>query len=91
VNSQPHICKLIRESGRFIEYILQRPDVRDVWKSYTQHPFVQQLAWGTLPKELFKNYLVQDYLYLVSRPPCAEEEPHREADPLCKNKRVGSI
>ncbi|ERF69513.1 hypothetical protein EPUS_01842 [Endocarpon pusillum Z07020] len=51
--------------GRFIEFLLQRPDVRHVWNSYTQHGFVQQLAQGTLPRDLFKNYLVQDYLYLT--------------------------
>lgn len=41
--------------------------MRGPWKSYTHHDFVQQLGRGTLPNEVFKNYLVQDYLYLVGR------------------------
>lgn len=35
------------------------------WKTYTEHQFVQQLADGTLPKDSFFHYLVQDYLYLI--------------------------
>lgn len=35
------------------------------WSDYVQHPFVQQLGRGTLPKESFKHYLQQDYLYLI--------------------------
>ncbi|KAI9934694.1 hypothetical protein AWENTII_005785 [Aspergillus wentii] len=51
--------------GRFLEYILDRPDVQSVWKHFTEHQFVQGLGNGTLPLERFKEYLVQDYLYLV--------------------------
>ncbi|KAL2002657.1 hypothetical protein VTN02DRAFT_6267 [Thermoascus thermophilus] len=51
--------------GRFLEYILDRPDVRQVWKDFTEHEFVAGLGSGTLPIERFKEYLVQDYLYLV--------------------------
>ena len=35
------------------------------WKAYTEHPFVQQLGAGTLPRDCFRHYLVQDYLFLV--------------------------
>ncbi|RVU80802.1 thiaminase II [Leucothrix sargassi] len=35
------------------------------WQDYTQHAFVQQIADGSLPKECFKHYLLQDYLFLV--------------------------
>jgi pyrroloquinoline quinone (PQQ) biosynthesis protein C len=52
--------------GRFIEYLLDRKDVKNLWNSYTHHEFVQQLAKGNLPNEQFKSYLIQDYLYLVS-------------------------
>lgn len=52
-------------SGDFIEYLLERDDVRDAWKEYTEHPFVQQLADGTLPEECFKYYLIQDYLFII--------------------------
>ncbi|KAL3435942.1 hypothetical protein BDV09DRAFT_184725 [Aspergillus tetrazonus] len=51
--------------GRFLEYILDRPDVQSVWKRFTEHEFVSGLGSGTLPVERFKEYLVQDYLYLV--------------------------
>lgn len=39
-------------------------DVRELWQKYLEHPFVKELGEGTLDKEKFKNYLVQDYLYL---------------------------
>lgn len=51
--------------GRFLDYVLNRPDVRPVWKQFTEHDFVKGLGSGSLPLEMFKNYLVQDYLYLV--------------------------
>ena len=35
------------------------------WQDYTRHSFVQQIADGTLPKECFRHYLLQDYLFLV--------------------------
>lgn len=34
------------------------------WQQYIEHPFVRQLAQGTLPKSCFQHYLKQDYLYL---------------------------
>ncbi|OLN82720.1 ATP-dependent RNA helicase dbp2 [Colletotrichum chlorophyti] len=51
--------------GRFIEYMLERPDVKDVWKTFVYHPFVMAMGDGTLPIDSFKKYLIQDYLYLV--------------------------
>ena len=35
------------------------------WEAYCWHPFVQQLAEGTLPLAAFKRYLVQDWLFLT--------------------------
>lgn len=35
------------------------------WASYVEHPFVEQLAAGVLPKAAFQAYLVQDYLFLI--------------------------
>jgi thiaminase len=49
-----------------VEYLLERPDVKDAWREHTHHEFVAGLADGSLPVEAFKYYLVQDYLYLVS-------------------------
>ena len=57
---------LIMVRGRFVEYVLDHPNVRPVWKKFTEHDFVLGLGSGKLPVERFKEYLVQDYLYLVS-------------------------
>ncbi|KAI0022019.1 Phosphomethylpyrimidine kinase-domain-containing protein [Xylariomycetidae sp. FL0641] len=51
--------------GRFIEYLLSRPDVAPVWHTFINHPFVEAMGNGALPLESFKGYLIQDYLYLV--------------------------
>ncbi|KAK9639530.1 trifunctional hydroxymethylpyrimidine kinase/phosphomethylpyrimidine kinase/thiaminase [Aspergillus fumigatus] len=52
---------------RFLEYALARPDVRPIWKKFTEHEFVHGLGSGKLPVERFKQYLVQDYLYLSAK------------------------
>lgn len=52
-------------SGNFIEYLLGRDDVKTVWHEYTHHEFCERMGDGTLPRETFKNYMIQDYLYLV--------------------------
>ena len=36
-----------------------------VWEDGYNHPFVQELGMGTLDKEKFKFYLLQDYQYLL--------------------------
>lgn len=36
-----------------------------IWDEYHRHPFVTGIADGTLDKEKFRHYIVQDYLYLV--------------------------
>ncbi|MGG7752661.1 thiaminase II [Klebsiella aerogenes] len=35
------------------------------WQRYVSHPFLQQLAAGTLPQAAFRHYLTQDYLFLI--------------------------
>jgi thiaminase/transcriptional activator TenA len=35
------------------------------WQHYVAHPFVRQLADGTLPESAFRRYLTQDYLFLI--------------------------
>lgn len=35
------------------------------WEAGYQHPFVQEIGKGTLAKEKFSFYLLQDYLYLL--------------------------
>ena len=42
-----------------------KSDCAAEWKSYAEHPFVEQMGEGTLPKECFQHYLVQDYLFLI--------------------------
>lgn len=37
----------------------------DEWRAYTEHPFTDALADGSLPEAAFKTYLVQDYLFLI--------------------------
>lgn len=35
------------------------------WNAYTQHEFVRRLGDGSLPKQSFVHYLIQDYVFLV--------------------------
>lgn len=37
----------------------------DEWEAYTQHPFTNGLADGSLPEAAFRHYLIQDYLFLI--------------------------
>ena len=60
------------------------------WRAYTEHPFTNGLADGSLPEAAFRHYLVQDYLFLIefarayalavykspqARPTCAKPRP----------------
>ncbi len=38
--------------------------VEDIWQSYYVHPFVKGIENGTLDKDKFRYYVIQDYLYL---------------------------
>ncbi len=35
------------------------------WVAYTDHAFVRAMGDGTLPEAAFRDYLVQDYLFLI--------------------------
>jgi thiaminase/transcriptional activator TenA len=35
------------------------------WRAYTEHPFTNGLADGSLADAAFRHYLVQDYLFLI--------------------------
>lgn len=37
---------------------------KDIWEAYSEHPFVLGLQDGTLDRDKFKYYIIQDYLYL---------------------------
>ncbi len=39
--------------------------VNDIWAEYNQHPFVKGIENGTLDRETFRYYIIQDYLYLI--------------------------
>jgi thiaminase/transcriptional activator TenA len=42
-----------------------KADAATEWRAYVDHPFVRGLGDGSLPKECFRHYLVQDYLFLI--------------------------
>ncbi len=35
------------------------------WRAYTEHPFTNGMADGSLAQAAFRHYLVQDYLFLI--------------------------
>lgn len=47
---------------RFTEKLLK--EATPIWDKYLEHPFIKEIGEGTLDKNKFKEYLVQDYLYL---------------------------
>jgi thiaminase/transcriptional activator TenA len=47
---------------KFTDYLFEAS--KDIWQGYLKHPFIAEIGEGTLPKDKFKDYLVQDYLYL---------------------------
>ena len=38
---------------------------RDLWIEATEKPFVNEMAKGTLAEHRFRNYMLQDYMYLL--------------------------
>lgn len=45
------------------EYLVEK--IQPIWRQNHSHPFVQELGAGTLDKEKFRFYMIQDYLYLI--------------------------
>jgi thiaminase/transcriptional activator TenA len=39
--------------------------LQPIWRKNHAHPFVQEMGDGTLAKEKFRFYMIQDYLYLI--------------------------
>jgi thiaminase/transcriptional activator TenA len=37
---------------------------RPIWEAQLEHPFVQGIAAGDLDDDVFRRWVVQDYLYL---------------------------
>ncbi|OOB78420.1 MAG: hypothetical protein ATN34_04845 [Epulopiscium sp. Nele67-Bin002] len=46
----------------FIEEIIEATN--DIWEQYLEQPFPTGVVQGTIDKELFKNYIVEDSIYL---------------------------
>ncbi|MEO0636697.1 MAG: thiaminase II [Pseudomonadota bacterium] len=42
-----------------------KSDCSEAWTAYTDHSFVRQMGDGSLLREAFQHYLVQDYLFLI--------------------------
>src|SRR5246127_4518906 len=42
-----------------------KTDASAEWRAYTEHPFTNGLADGSLAEAAFRHYLVQDYLFLT--------------------------
>ena len=38
---------------------------KEIWAGYHVHPFVSGIADGTLDREKFQFYMIQDYMYLI--------------------------
>lgn len=49
---------------RLSERIAQDPRVIDYYNKYMEHPFIKGLEKGDLDRDKFRNYLIQDSLYL---------------------------
>ena len=39
---------------------------KDMLQAHLNHPFIQQVIAGSLPRDGFQNYLIQDYKYLIT-------------------------
>ncbi len=39
--------------------------VKDIWDSYYTHPFIEGIIKGSLSKDKFAYYMIQDYFYLL--------------------------
>lgn len=65
INHFHNVHRMPFVEGHFFEYLLERADIEPIWQKYTHHPFANQMGDGTLPVDAFKEYLVQDYLYLT--------------------------
>ena len=42
-----------------------KADCAEDWHEYTHHTFVEQMGNGSLPQPAFRDYLIQDYLFLI--------------------------
>lgn len=59
---------LMRQPDSFSAILLQESE--PYWKNYLKHPFIQALADGSLDQNLYRDYMIQDYLYLKEYGKC---------------------
>ena len=45
----------MKTTGRLLEA------AKDIWGAYNEHPFVKGIEDGTLDRENFRYYIIQDY------------------------------
>lgn len=88
---RPRMLTII--SGNFIEYLLERGDVKPVWHDYTHHDFCVKMGDGTLPRESYKTYMIQDYLYLVCPIPSSLSRLTTDSGPdsICSGQCSGEL
>ncbi|MEN1967358.1 thiaminase II [Lentibacillus sp. N15] len=48
---------------KFSERLYEK--VKPIWEANHNHPFVTGIGDGTLEKESFRHYMIQDYVYLI--------------------------
>ncbi|WP_439794949.1 hypothetical protein [Secundilactobacillus kimchicus] len=58
-----------------------------LWQQSFDHPFIQQISAGTLPKAVFRFYLLQDRYYLSEfgklHEQVASQVTNPKAEPFC--------
>lgn len=52
--------------GEFVKYLTAHPTVAASYQEYITHPFVKQVAEGSLEKHRFVRFISQDYPYLMN-------------------------
>ena len=59
----PEKATLAKEFMSFFERLKTAASAE--WRLYTEHPFTEGMADGSLAEAAFRHYLVQDYLFLI--------------------------
>lgn len=57
---------IIESCGSMVEYFKTHPKVKENWRNYVEHEFLELIATNKLPFARFLFYLKQDYYYLVN-------------------------
>jgi thiaminase/transcriptional activator TenA len=69
--------------------------IDDVFKAILEHPFIDGLTTGSLDRDAFRFYVVQDSLYLGdyarALAVCAAKAPHEEATQMFCEHAAGAI